>query len=158
MISMQDSSVKIASIVMTALGVFSLVISLLWIFMTEVGFISDFEAYTGTTFADYLASSPKYAEIYIIAKRLIGVQMFPISILIILIAQKSYSKAEKWSWYALLIAGAVLWGSILVYRISIGYFSFDTPLRASSSMTPIVGLILLIVGLALPAKKFFSKS
>ena len=155
---MEDSSVKTASIVMTALGVFTLVISLLWIFMTEVGFVSDFEAYTGTTFTDYLASSPKHAEIYIITKRLIGVQMFPISILIILIAQKSYSKAEKWSWYALLIAGAVLWGSILVYRISIGYFSFDTPLRASSSMTPIVGLILLIVGLALPAKKFFSKS
>ena len=155
---MEDSSVKIASIIMTALGVFSLVISLLWIFMTEVVFISDFEAYTGTTFADYLVISPKYAEMYIITKRLIGVQMFPISILIILIAQKSYSKAQKWSWYALLIAGAVLWGSILVYRISIGYFSFDTPLRASSSMTPIVGLILLIVGLALPAKKFFSKS
>ena len=154
---MQGSSVRAASIVVTTMGVYTLVISLLWIFMTEVGFVSDFEAYTGTTFAEYLAISPKHAEIYIITKRLVGVQMFPISILIILIAQKSYNKAEKWSWYALLIAGAVLWGSILVYRISIGYFSFDTPLRASSSMTPIVGLILLIVGLTLPKKKFFGK-
>ena len=158
MMSMQDSLVKIASIIMTAMGVFTLVISLLWIFMTEVGFVSDFEAYTGSTYTDYLASSPKFAEIYIITKRLIGVEMFPISILIILITQKSYSKTEKWSWYALLITGTILWGSLLAYRISIGYFSFDTPLRASSSMTPIVGLILLIVGLALPAKKFLSKS
>ena len=84
--------------------------------------------------------------------------MLPISILIILITQKSYSKAQKWSWYALLIAGAVLWGSILVYRISIGYFSFDTPLRASSSMTPIVGLILLIIGLILPAKAILAET
>ena len=68
MIGMQNSSVKIASIIMTAMGIFTLVISLLWIFVTEVGFVSDFEAYTGTTFADYLASSPKHAEIYIITR------------------------------------------------------------------------------------------
>lgn len=155
---MQASSVKSASIVMVAMGVYALVISLLWVFLTDVGFISDFETFIGQTWNEYVSRYPKHAEIYLITKRLIGVEIFPISILIILITRKSFSKAEKWSWFALLITGAVLWGSLIGYRISIGYFGFDTPLRASSSMTPLVGLILLVIGLALPAKTMFGKT
>jgi hypothetical protein len=151
----ESSSVKTGSIVMMVMGVFTLVISLLWIFLTDVGFISDFETFMGVTWRDYVISNPREAEIYLITKRLIGVEMFPISILILLITQKSYRRAEKWSWFALLIAGSVLWGSLIAYRFSIGYFLFNTPLRASSSMTPIVGLILLIIGLVLPAKAIF---
>ena len=137
---------------MIAMGIFTLVISLLWIFLTDVGFVSDFETFIGQDWQDYVLRNPLEAEIYLITKRLIGVLMFPISVLIILITQKSYRRAETWSWYALLITGTVLWGSLIGYRLSIGYFLFNTPLRASSSMTPIVGLILLIIGLTLPAK------
>jgi Mn2+/Fe2+ NRAMP family transporter len=137
---------------MIAMGIFTLVISLLWIFLTDVGFVSDFETFIGQDWQDYALSNPLEAEIYLITKRLIGVLMFPISVLIILITQKSYRRAETWSWYALLITGAVLWGSLIGYRLSIGYFLFNTPLRASSSMTPIVGLILHIIGVTLPAK------
>ena len=155
---MQASSVKIGSTVMMGMGVYTLVISLAWIFLTEAGFTSDFAAYTGQTYSKYLAGSPRHAEMYLITKRLIGVELFPISVFIILITQKSYSRGEKWSWYALLIAGIVVWGSLIGYRIAIGYFGFDTPLRASSSMTPIVGLVLLIVGLGLPAKTIFGKT
>jgi len=155
---MQASSVKTGSTVMMGMGVYTLVISLLWIFLTEAGFTSDFAAYTGQTYSEYLASSPRHAEMYLITKRLIGVELFPISVLIVLITQKSYSRGEKWSWYALLIAGVVVWGSLIGYRIAIGYFGFDTPLRASSSMTPIVGLVLLIVGLGLPARTVFGKT
>lgn len=151
----KPSSVKTASSVMMTMGIFTLVISLLWIFLTDVGFVSDFETFIGQDWHEYVLSHPLEAEIYLITKRLIGVLMFPISILIILITQKSYRNAEPWSWFALLIAGAVLWGSVLGYRLSIGYFLFNTPLRASSSMTPIVGLILLSIGLALPAKVIF---
>ena len=140
------------------MGVYTLVISLLWIFLTEAGFTSDFAAYTGQTYPEYLASSPRHAEMYLITKRLIGVELLPIGVLIILITQKSYSKGEKWSWYALLIAGVVVWGSLIGYRIAIGYFGFDTPLRASSSVTPIVGLLLLIVGLGLPAKAILGET
>ena len=154
----ESSSVKNASLVMTVMGVFTLVISLLWIFLTDVGFISDFEAFMGQSWQEYVISYPQHAEIYLITKRLIGVEMFPISILILLITQKSYRRAEKWSWFALLLTGTVLWGSLIAYRLSIGYFGFDTPLRASSSMTPIVGLTLLIIGLVLPAKAILGKN
>ena len=146
---MQTSSVKIASKVMYAMGIYTLVMSLFWIFLTDVIFVSDFLAFTGQSYADYLASSPKTAELYMITKKLWGVTMLLIGLLIIFITQKSYSKAEKWSWYALLIAGTTLWGSLIGYRFIIGYI-------APSIVTFIIGTALFVIGIALPAKEILS--
>lgn len=146
---MQTSSVKTASKVMYAMGIYTVVMSLFWIFLTEVIFVSDFLAFTGQSYADYLASSPKTAELYMITKKLWGVTMLLIGLLIIFITQKSYSKAEKWSWYALLIAGTTLWGSLIGYRFVIGYI-------APSIVTFIIGTALFVIGIALPAKEILS--
>jgi hypothetical protein len=146
---MQTSSVKIASKVMYVMGIYTLVMSLFWIFLTEVIFVSDFLAFTGQSYADFLASSPESAELYIITKKLWGVTMLLISLLIIFITKKSYSKAEKWSWYALLITGIMLWGSLMGYRFVIGYV-------APSIVTFVIGTALFVIGIALPAKEILS--
>lgn len=148
MIKMQASSIKMASKVMYAMGMYALIMSLFWIFMTELIFMSDFLGYTGQSYSDFLESSPKPAEIYLITKKLLGITLFLISLLIILITRKSYSKAEKWSWYALLIAGIMLWGSLIGYRIVIGYL-------APSIVTFVIGAALFVIGIALPAKEIF---
>ena len=149
---MQTSSVKIASTVMMAMGIYALVVSLFWMLMTEVMFVSDFTAYTGQSLSDALASGSKSAELWLIVKRLIGVELLPISLLMIFITQKSYSRGEKWSWYALLIAGIITWGSLIGYKVVIGYFQ-----PTASSMTFIIGAILFVVGITLPAKAILSK-
>jgi ABC-type polysaccharide/polyol phosphate export permease len=143
---MQSSSVKTGSRIMYAMGIYALVMSLFWIFLTEMIFVSDFLGYTGQSYSDFLASNPKPAEIYIVTKKLWGITMFLASLLIILITRKSYSKGEKWSWYALLIAGIMLWGSLIGYRIVIGYL-------APSIVTFIIGAALFVIGIALPAKE-----
>jgi hypothetical protein len=148
----QTSSVKIASKIMMAMGIYALVVSLFWIFLTEVMFVSDFAAYTGQSLSDAFADGSKSAELWFIAKRLIGVELLPISLLMIFITQKSYSRGEKWSWYALLIAGIITWGSLIGYKVAIGYFEPTT-----SSMTFIIGAILFAIGIVLPAKAFLSK-
>lgn len=143
---MPASSVKTGASVMFAMGVYTLVFSLLWIFATEIAFVSDLAAYTGQTWSDFLASSPKHAELYIITKKLLGIELLLASILTIFITKKSYAKAEKWSWYALLVAGIVMWGSLIGYRIVIGYV-------ATVWVAPfIIGLILFVIGIAVPAK------
>jgi hypothetical protein len=43
---------------MIAMGIFTLVISLLWIFLTDVGFVSDFETFIGQDWQDYALSNP----------------------------------------------------------------------------------------------------
>jgi hypothetical protein len=142
---MQASTVKTAAKVMYVMGVYTFVMSLFWIFLTEVVFVSDFLAYTGQSYGDFLATSPKTAELYIITKKLFGVALLLISLLIMLITRKSYSRGEKWSWYALLTAGIGLWGSLIGYRIIIGYI-------APSIVTFILGATLFAIGIALPAK------
>lgn len=148
----QAKSVRAGATVMMVMAVYALVLSLAWIFLTEVMFVSDFAAYTGQTFAEYLSSSPRYAEIYIIAKKLIGIELLSASLLMIFVVQKGYSRAEKWSWYAMLVAGAITWGSLIGYKIVIGYFKPN-----ASSMTFIVGAILLAIGLALPARAILGR-
>ena len=149
---MQKSSIKLGSTIMGIMGIFTLVFSILWIFTTEIAFISDVAVYTGQTWADFLASSPKEAELYIITKKLLGIQILAISIFVIFISKRSYNEGEKWSWYALLFAGSLLWGSMIGYRFVIGYI-------ASPGMIPfIAGLTLFVIGLALPAKEILRKT
>jgi hypothetical protein len=65
---------------------------------------------------------------------------------------RSYSKGERWSWYALLVTGCILWGSLIGYKVAIGYFQLTM-----SSMTFIIGAILFAVGLMVPAKAILSE-
>lgn len=136
---------------MIAMGIYALITAVLWIFVTEVAFVSDFGAYTGQPYSDFLTSNPKPAELWLFTKRLIGIERLATSLLIILIIQKSYRRGEKWSWYALLIAGLITWGSLIGYRITIGY------VESTGVATPILGLALLFIGLALPAKTILGK-
>jgi hypothetical protein len=148
---MQASSVTIGSKVMLVMGIYTLVVSLLWIFLTEGAFVSDVAVYTGQTWPEFLASSPKHAQLYIITKKLLGIELLLASILTIFITQKSYAQAEKWSWYALLIAGILTWGSLIGYRIVIGY------VESIGIVTFLIGIILFIIGIALPAQAILGK-
>ena len=149
---MPKSSVKIGSSIMMAMAVFALVISLLWVSITEVKFVSDFLAYTGQDLSDALAAGSKSAELWLVTKRLWGVELLAISLLTMFITAKSYARGEKWSWYALLVTGCILWGSLMGYKFAIGYFQLTM-----SSMTFIVGAILFAIGIALPAKAILGK-
>jgi len=144
-----ESSIRFGSWVMFAVGIYTLVMSIFWIFLTEVVFVSDFLSVTGQSYADYLASTPDYAELYMLTKKLWGFAMLIVSVLIIFITKKSYSKGEKWSWYALLVAGVLLWGSLIGYRVLIGYV-------APSIITFIIGTILFVIGIAIPSKEILS--
>jgi len=148
---MQSSSFRIGTWVMYAMGIYALVMSLFWIFLTEIIFVSDFLAFTGQSYTDYLVVIPEPAELYMITKKLWGVTMLIISLLILFITRKSYINGEKWSWYALLIAGVMLWESLIGYRFVIDYL-------APSIVTFIIGTILFVIGITLPAKQIFDKN
>ena len=147
---MSEKSLKIGSSLMAVMGIFALVIAILWIFITEIMFVSDFLFFTGVSYQDYLAASPVYAEFYIITKKLVGLMMLAVSIPILFINQSGYKNGERWSWYALLITGGLLWGTLLGYRVFIGYIG-------GSSITFVVGIVLWLLALLIPIKSFFGK-
>ena len=146
------SLVKIGSSIMMAMSVFALVISLLWVSITEVMFVSDYLAFTGQDLSQALAAGSKSAELWLLTKRLWGVELLTISLLMIFITARSYGKGEKWSWYALLVSGCILWGSLIGYKVAIGYFQLSM-----SSMTFIVGAVLFALGIVVPAKAILGR-
>jgi hypothetical protein len=131
-------------------GVYILVMSIFWVFATDIVFVSDFQAYTGSSFADYKLAAPNFANIYIITKKLVGLMILASGVLTLFITQNSYSNGEKWSWFALLSVALILWCSLLGYRVYIGYV-------APSMVTFILGFALNIAGLFIPAKEFLKK-
>lgn len=143
-------NLKIGHFLMNFMGFYLLVMSILWIFVTDIMFVSDFRAYTGEFYVNYLSSDPLYAEIYIITKKLIGFVLLANGILVLFINNKSYKIGEKWAWYALLISGSITWGLFIIYKIYIRYYG-------GSMITFIVGLGLLVAGLAFPAKEILGK-
>ena len=147
---MSEKSLKIGSSLMAVMGIFALVIAILWIFITEIMFVSDFLFFPGVSYQDYLAASPIYAEFYIITKKLVGFMILAVSIPILFINQSGYKNGERWSWYALLITGGLLWGTLLGYRVFIGYIG-------GSSITFVVGIVLWLLALLIPIKSFFWK-
>jgi hypothetical protein len=146
------STVKIGSSIMMAMAVFALVVSILWVSITEVMFVSDFLAYTGQSLSDALAAGSKSAELWLTAKRLWGFELIGISVLMLFVTARSYGKGDRWSWFALLVTGCILWGSLIGYKVAIGYFQ-----PTMSSMTFIVGAILFAIGLVVPAKPILGK-
>jgi hypothetical protein len=147
---MKKSNLEIGSWFILFLGIYTTIVAILWIFVTEIMFVSDFAWYTGQTFPEYLESDPEFAKIYIITKKLIGVMLLVIGLLILLINQFAYRKGEKWSWFAILVAGSIAWGTFIVYKIVIGYIGV-------SMITFALGAALVLVGIIFPAKEILHK-
>ena len=105
---LEKSTVKIGSSIMMAMAIFALVVSVLWISITEVMFVSDYLAYTGQGLSDALAAGSKSAELWLTTKRLWGFELLGISVLMLFVTARSYAKGERWSWFALLVTGFIL--------------------------------------------------
>ena len=141
---------KIGKFFMNFHGWYILGMGILMIFVTEIMFISDFHAYTGVTYQTYYETNQVYAEIFIIQKKLMGLMVSALGILTLFVVKQGFSKGQKWSWYAILIIGVIIWGSFIGYKIIIEYYG-------GSMITFVVGAVLLVLGLIFPASEFFKK-
>jgi len=149
---MQTKAHKMGELFMGIQSYYALVLSLAWIFITKILFVSIFKGYTGEPLLEAIAGGSKAAELWLITQRMIGLIMLPVSIMMIFITMNPYRKGAKWSWFALLAAGTLLWGSLIGYKIVTGYFD-----PTMSSMTFIIGALLFVVGITLPAKAILGK-
>ena len=131
-------------------GWFMVVMAVFWTFATDIVFVSDFMDYTGSSFTDYKLIAPDFANIYIITKKLIGFMILATGVMTLFITHNSYASGEKWSWFALLSVAVIIWGSLIGYRVYIGYV-------APSIITFILGFALNLVGLIIPAKEFLKE-
>ena len=143
---------KLGTFFINFMGCYILLMGILMIFVTEIMFISDFGWYTGIEYSVFYSnpSTRIFAEIFILQKKVMGFILGSVGVLVLFIAKMNYSKGDKWAWYFILIAGALVWGTFIGYKILIGYYG-------GSMITFIVGAALLVVGLLIPFKDFFKK-
>jgi len=143
---------KLGTFFINFMGCYILLMGILMIFVTEIMFISDFGWYTKIEYIDYYTnpSTRIFAEIFILQKKVMGFMLSSVGILVLFIAKKNYSNADKWAWYFILIAGGLVWGTFIGYKILIGYYG-------GSMITFVIGAVLLIIGLLIPFRSFFMK-
>lgn len=133
-----------------------LILGVLWIFF-GLFFIIDpgslvepqFEQLAGQSWADFVTANPEATIDYLqMEKRLLGIAQLAIAVLVVVVTLFGYRSGQKWSWYSLLAAGVIYWAGFLIhFLITTG--DLKTP--------PIIGLVLLVIALALPAKNILTQ-
>lgn len=145
----QPSSVRIGWIMMFIMGIYVAVLGLMWVFAHQAMATTSFPIYVGQNWSDFVANSPKAAEMMTMISRLTGAQSVAMGIVIVMIAWNAYRKAQRWSWYTALFAGILGWGSGASLQITIG--------SPSGIALTVIGIALFLIALLIPAKAILSK-
>ena len=141
---MESKALKTGSIVMVVMAVYGLILGLIWLFAAEALTTPVFDSFTGQTWSDFVTANAKAADLWIMNNRLTVAMALAVSILGIFLALTSYRKGEKWSWFAFLVPGIIVWGSNLAYYIALA--------SLMNTIIMLIGLVLLVIGLVIPAK------
>ncbi len=99
----------------------------------------------GMTWDEILAGSPGIVSVIRGISRVFGIALLGFSIFVIVISGVSYRKGERWAWYALWYLPAFLIG-LIVHELG-----------GSFVQVPILFLIVSLLGLLLPYRKFFPR-
>ena len=106
----------------------------------------DFQAMTGKSYEEILA--PEAVRVSVVHIRHMEVFAITTTVSGFFILFAGFRKAEKWAWWAMLVMGGIAWGYGAVLNVVIGN-TFD-------SAVFLVGLVVFLVALFLPVKKFFT--
>jgi hypothetical protein len=79
-----------------------------------------YEGYTGGSWQDLVATSPKTAGYITLVFRMYGIYIVAFSLLAIAIAAKAYRRGEPWAWWALLVGNTIAWISAMTYDQIVG--------------------------------------
>ena len=100
------------------------------------------EGYTGGSWQQLVATSPKTAGFITLIFRMYGIYIVAFSLLAIAIAATAYRRGERWAWWALLVGNTVAWISAMSYDQIVGAIG-------PFELTEYLGLALICGSLAL---------
>ncbi|MDZ7291125.1 MAG: hypothetical protein ONB44_12485 [candidate division KSB1 bacterium] len=146
---MEKKSVKISYVILLIMMIIALVYGFVGVIKPDVLVARSFQLHTEQSWTDYLAASPKLANYMLILERMAAGLGLTTSIGALFILLTVYKKAEKWAWFYVLVVGIIGWGNTLLANIR-----FNNPVLITVN---IIGLVLVIIGLVIPAKDFLSK-
>ena len=144
---MERGYVKYGWVVYLFLGLLWLAVGLTQLFNPEALLGNEAQHITGMSLRELEASFPEATELVRFLFGTVGVLKTSWSLLILAITLTGYRRGEKWAWYTMWLAPAVLVWQGLWYSVFLGDFS------EMLEYIPIMTVAL--VGLFLPYRKFF---
>jgi hypothetical protein len=146
---MERAHVKYGWVVYLFLGLLWLVVGLTQVFNPEGLLDDEAQHITGMSLSELEASFPEATELVRFLLGAVGVLKTSWSLLILAITLTGYRRGEKWAWYTMWLAPAILVGQGLFNSVFLGDFN------EMLQWIPITTVSL--VGLLLPYRKFFPR-
>lgn len=142
-------SVKISFVIILIMMILALVYAFMATFMPQVIVMRSFQGFTGQSFAEYAAANPAVAGYILVLERMAGGVGLALVLGGLIVLMTAFKKAEKYAWFFVLVTALIAWVNNLVANIAF---------KNSMNVTIIViGIILLAIGLLIPAKDFLTK-
>jgi hypothetical protein len=140
--------VKISTVILIVLFALGAGYSLVSLVVPTIVLEGDFQAITGRSYKDVLP--PEAVRVSVSHIRHMEVFAITTTIAGFFILFAGFRKAERWAWWAMLVVGVIAWGYGAVINVLNGN-TFD-------SAVFLVGLVVFLVALFLPVKKFMVRS
>jgi len=145
----KNKSIKIGTIILLVMFIIGMVYGLFSIVYAESTAKSNYSLYTGKAWSEIIVSNPKLAQLYTEIIRLAGGLGIALQIAGFFILIAAFRKGKKWAWFCILFITLIGWISVLAHDIFLKDINFI--------IVDCVGLALLILGLAIPAKAILGK-
>ena len=139
--------VKISTVILIVLFALAAGYSFVSIVVPTFVLEEDFRAITGKSYQDVLP--PEAVRVSVSHIRHMEVFGLTTTIAGFFILFSGFRKGEKWAWWAMLVVGIIAWGYGAVINVLNGN-TFD-------SAVFLVGLVVFLVALFLPVKKFMAR-
>jgi hypothetical protein len=142
-------SIQISFIILLIMTILALVYGFLAMIKPDFFVARSFQLYVEQSWNDHLSASPVLSNYILILERMAGGNGFAVSIGGLFVLFTAFKKAEKWAWFFIAAISTVGWVNVLVGNIAV-----KNPITIT---VIIVGLVLLVIGLLIPAKDFLGK-
>jgi hypothetical protein len=76
---------------------------------------AEYESFTGGSWPELAAASPRTAEFILLLFRMYGVYIVAFGLLAIAVAATAFRRGERWAWWVLLAGNTIAFGSAMTY-------------------------------------------
>ena len=81
---------------------------------------TEYEGFTGDSWPDLVAASPKTAAFITLLFRMYGVFNVAFGLMAVAVAATAFRRGESWAWWALLVGNTIAFGSAMTYDRIVG--------------------------------------
>jgi hypothetical protein len=145
----EKKSIKIGMVFLLVMLIFALIYSIVAFFSPAVFVSRSFSGATDQSWSDFVSSSPAVANYTLGLERTMAGFAFSVVIAGFFVLFTAFKRGEQWAWYYMLFVSLIAWLNNL--RMAIATKS------SLSLILNIVGLVLFIIGIVIPAKDFLGK-